>query len=100
MGEGFRQLKSQINTAHCKLRLILNPWVIPWVYVNHRIAETFVKFAKFSHFVVRDSKFNMRTKNSGKTYEVKHGGMPFKGDANTPYRKAVRDMIERSGMRF
>jgi hypothetical protein len=50
--------------------------------------------------VVIDNKFNMRTKKSGKTHEVKHGGMPFRGEANTPYRKAVRAMIERSGMRF
>jgi hypothetical protein len=50
--------------------------------------------------VVIDNKFNMRIKNSGKIHEVKHGGMPFRGEANTPYRKAVRAMIERSGMRF
>lgn len=50
--------------------------------------------------VVIDNKFNMRMKNSGKTYEVKQGGMPFRGETNTPYRKAVRAMIERSGMRF
>jgi hypothetical protein len=31
---------------------------------------------------------------------IKHGGMPFRGQANTPYRKAVREMIERMGVGF
>jgi len=50
--------------------------------------------------VLIENKFNMRLKNAGKTYDVQHGGMPFRGEANTPYRKAVRDMIERSGLKF
>jgi hypothetical protein len=43
-----------------------------------------------------------KAKKTGKGYTggMKNGGMPFRGQANTPYRKAVREMIERMGVRF
>lgn len=43
-----------------------------------------------------------KAKKTGKGYTggMKNGGMPFRGQANTPYRKAVREMIERMGIRF
>jgi hypothetical protein len=38
--------------------------------------------------------------DKGDTGGTKHGGMPFRGQANTPCRKAVRGMIERMGVGF